>query len=340
VEYSHRENEYLKAKSEYLQQRLNAPSQVTLDLVWDGDGENPNAALTVFRHFNSASVVQGLVGEPPKTAWVIGYPLLERIHYLLVAGFDVYGNAGHQLNSRLYMDFLRMEGEFNFLGLLPAGQRDKVRDFWYRNTSQAVKDYLYGTRAWFDRDSGINYNSDDPQHELYDLLQARLAPVLSDTFDLATVHDLALRTEIQELAALKGSNLSLLPEASFLRLDEPDERSRYFTLLRNTGHANVTNLADEQKELLPDEDTLTVVPGFIGAYPNALYIVTRDTLPEFTTSIRALASEDDYRMFADRFAIRRTNPRFWTYSDELQDAYIHLSPVEPGLFDYNRLENR
>jgi hypothetical protein len=340
VEYSHRENDYLKAKSEYLQQRLNAPSQVTLDLVWDGDGENPNAALTVFRHFNSASVVQGLVGEPPKTAWVIGYPLLERIHYLLVAGFDVYGNAGHQLNSRLYMDFLRMEGEFNFLGLLPADRRDAVRDYWYRGASQSVKDYLYGTKAWFNQDSGIDYRSDDPQRELYGLLQARLAPVLGDTFDLATVRDPALRAELQELAALQGTNLSLLPEATFLRVDEPDERSRYFTLLRNTGHANVTHLADEQKELLPDEDTLTVVPGFIGAYPNALYVVTQHTLPELTASVRTLASEDDYRALADRFAIRRTNPAFWTYSDALQDAYAHLTTGGAALLDYNRFENR
>jgi len=50
-----------------------------LDMIWDGDGANPNAALTVMRHFDSATVVQGLVGEPPKTAWLVDYSLLERI---------------------------------------------------------------------------------------------------------------------------------------------------------------------------------------------------------------------------------------------------------------------
>ena len=89
-------------------------------MIWDGDGRNDNAGLTIFRHFDSASVVKGMVGGSPKTAWVIGYPLLERIHYLLVADYDVYGNVGHQLNSRLYMDFLRMEGEFNFLSFPSA----------------------------------------------------------------------------------------------------------------------------------------------------------------------------------------------------------------------------
>ena len=71
---------------------LAARRKVDLSLIWDGDGRNPNAALTVFRHFDSASVVKGLVGDAPKTAWVLGYPLFERIYYLLVAGYDPYGN--------------------------------------------------------------------------------------------------------------------------------------------------------------------------------------------------------------------------------------------------------
>ncbi|MGD2112882.1 MAG: fatty acid cis/trans isomerase [Gammaproteobacteria bacterium] len=340
LEYSHRENRYLRARSKLLQREFNTPSKVTLDLVWDGEGRNPNAALTVFRHFNSASVVQGLVGGAPKTAWVIGYPLLERIHYLLVAGFDVYGNAGHQLNSRLYMDFLRMEGEFNFLALLPATERDAIRDYWYRGASRSVKDYLFGSKAWFNRDSGIDYHSDDPQRELYGLLRARLAPVLGDGFDLSTVDDALLRSELRSLAALRGRRLSLMPEAGILRLDEPTGRSRWFTLLRNTGHSNVTHLMDEQQELLPDENTLTVVPGFIGAYPNALYAMPRAALPEFIAAVRALSSETDYQALAGRFAIRRTNPQFWSHSDALHNAYVRLAPVEAGLFDYNRLENR
>ena len=60
-----------------------------------------------------------------KTLVLLGYPLLERIYYLLVAGYDIYGNIGHQLNSRLYMDFLRMEGELDFLTLLPEPTRVK-----------------------------------------------------------------------------------------------------------------------------------------------------------------------------------------------------------------------
>ena len=131
LEFSKLESNYLRAKSEWLERNAKARKD-DLSMIWSGDGRNPNAALTVFRHFDSATVVKGLVGDQPKTAWVIGYPLFERIYYLLVAGYDVYGNAGHQLNSRLYMDFLRMEGEFNFLVLLPEKARRSTAEYWYR----------------------------------------------------------------------------------------------------------------------------------------------------------------------------------------------------------------
>lgn len=104
--------------------------------IWKGDGKNPNAALTIFRHLDSASVNYGFIGDYPETAWVIDYAILERIHYLLVAGYDVYGNLGHQLNTRLYMDFCAPKARTSFCPscLLPnvvlfamAGTRVYVR---------------------------------------------------------------------------------------------------------------------------------------------------------------------------------------------------------------------
>ena len=41
-----------------------------------------------------------------------------------------------------------------------------------------------------------------------------------------------------------------------------------------------------------------------------------------------------------RFAIRRTDNRFWTHSDSLIEGYRKTYPIEAGLFDYNRFENR
>jgi hypothetical protein len=92
--------------------------------------------------------------------------------------------------------------------------------------------------------------------------------------------------------------------------------------------------------LVPAENTLTVVPGFIGAYPNAMYRVQDNELPALEAAVRGLASEADYRALAGRFAIRRTADGFWAASDALHGAYRQSAPLEAGLFDYNRLENR
>jgi hypothetical protein len=246
----------------------------------------------------------------------------------------------HQLNSRLYMDFLRMEGEFNFLVLLPEKSRQPIAEYWYRGAPKEVTEYVYGRNAHFDHPSGIVYKTNDPQAELYGMLRTRLAPVIAPRFELSTVPDPTLRRELQALNTVRGASLAWMPELVFLRVDQPPAPSQYFSVLRNTAHKNVAHMFMEAQALLPAENTLTVVPGFIGAYPNAIFRAERGELPALAKDIGDMASEADYRKLADRYAIRRTNPRFWAASDELIDAYAAWAPIEAGLFDYGRLENR
>lgn len=337
------EDRFLAAKAEALNRRFGGSRPVDLSLVWHGDGGNANAALTVFRHFDSASVVQGLVGDVPKTAWLIGYPLLERIYYLLVAGYDVWGNTAHQLETRLFMDYLRMEGEANMLMLLPSSARVPLRDAWYRGADGETKARVAGGPYAYVGDTGVPYRSRDPQQnwlELQGLLQQRLGPVLNRRHALASEPDAALRQGLQQLAAVRGAALRWWPEAVLLRVDVPPMPSRYYSVLRNTGHRNVATLLRESAALVPEEHTLTVAQGVIGAYPNALMRVTPGELPSLAGRVAALTSEADYRALADRHAIRRSNPQFWAASDALIDAYLRSDPADAGLLDYGRLENR
>lgn len=338
--YALHERDYLQAKAAYMVRKVQEGRRIDLGLIWDGDGHNRNAALTVFRHFDNATVVQGLVGDPPKTAWVLSYSLLERIHYLLVAGFDVYGNVGHQLLSRLYMDFLRMEGEVNFLTLLPRSERESLHNQWYRGASTQARIFLQSAQSQSLPDTHIPFRTAQPQRELYGLLKSHLAQVLETRYDFANVPDAALRRDLEHLAQSKGRSLDWLPELSYLRVEQAGQAPRYFTLLRNTGHANVSQLLSEKSALLPIENTLTVVNGLIGSYPNALYVVDRGQLEAFARQLGRLATEKDYAAFSGRFAVRRNDARFWVFSDALQDAHRRQDPVGSGLLDYNRLENR
>ena len=336
--YAAHEAAFLKAKSEALSLNVSA---ATMEILWDGDGRNPNAALTVMRHFDSASVVQGLLGEQPQTVMLIGYPLLERIHYLLVAGFDVYGNVAHQLTTRLYMDFLRMEGEMNFFAFLPRGARQAVRDRWYRGADKQSIALLQDTQAYFPNETGIRFATADPLAELYAMMKRRAAPVTSPRYALAASGLAAapLR-ELNRLAALRGRALSLLPETAILTVRDAGGGDHHFSLIANRAHSNVAELFDETERRLPDEDSVVLASGFISAYPNAFFLVDVSRLREFVDAIARLDSEPDYFKLTEAYGIRRTDARFWAHSDALHLAWRRSAPREAGLFDYNRFENR
>jgi len=340
--YSDRQTRYLRARSEYVSTTFDNSHKLTLDAVWAGDGSNPNAALTIFRHEDSASVVQGLIGQQPQAVWALGYPLLERFHYLLVAGYDVYGNAGFELATRLYMNFLRMEAEMNYLSLLPIDARDSVRDRWYRGASDSVKAYLEGSKAWYSTQTGIPFKTDQPNTELQQMLHQRLEPVHNPRYDIVSKGvSAAQREQLARLAGLNGAALAMMPEMAFVTVRGTDGQVRYYTLLHNKAYGNVSHLLDSKNERLPDEDTLTLVEGFLGAYPNAFFALNEADLPGFVDTVAALKSEDDYRTkLMAHYAIRRTDTRFWPHSDELQAAFRERAGVDAALFDYNRFENR
>src|SRR5690606_36454707 len=167
--------------------------------------------------------------------------LLERIYYLLVAGFDVYGSLGHQLNTRLYMDFLRMEGEANCLALLPRNSRQTIRDNWYRGASDNVKQYLYGDHFNFVEDTNIAYHTEQPQQELYELLRARIGQNVSQEFSLTQVRNKKFRTALQHLQVVRGAGLAVFPQNSILRIEDAGQ-NRYFTLLNNSSYSNISQL--------------------------------------------------------------------------------------------------
>lgn len=320
--------------------------RLDLNLIWDGSdsnggARNKNAALTIFRHYDSATVEQGLIGDDPQTAWVISYPLLERIHYLLVAGYDVYGNVGHQLLSRLHMDFLRMEGEIGFLNLLPQAAREKERLTWYRGASKNTIEHL--TNPEFERlvGTGIDYKTEDPKKELYALLKKHLGAALPKRYNIDQIRNQVLRQEMVRLSAFSGENTNYLAEVSVVEFVDNQKEGGYFvTILRNNAHLKITSLIRENKELIPEENTITIVKGFLGAYPNVFMKVNEEESKDFVDLILSLNSEHDYSNLLDRFGVRRTDKAFWPHSDTVHESLRSDNLTEYGLLDYNRLENR
>jgi hypothetical protein len=338
--YGKQETRYLEEKGRLLNQFKGGNQKFALASLWDGDGNNRNAALTVFRHFDSASVVRGLLGERPQTVLTLGYPLFERMHYLLLAGFDVYGNVSHQLATRLYMDFLRMEGELNFLAFLPVIERKRVLDQWYRGGGEEQIIYFANAARGFVQESSEIYRSSDPLNELYQKLAKRYLPLREPTLDWQA-SGLASKEllHINRLSQIKGLAAAQMPEMSLVMLQKPGAEPRVISLLSNAVRSNVAQMFSEDKRRVPEEDTLLAINGVAGAYPNAIFAVDVEKLPNFVDEVSKLAQTSDLIKLIERFGIRRTDPRFWPSSDAIHAAWHKMAPREAAVLDYSRLDN-
>lgn len=338
LKYSELQKEYLASKAAFVSKKITAEGGLELNEIWDGDkGRNQNAALTIFRHSDSASVHKGMIGQTPKTAWIIGYPLLERIHYLLVAGFDVYGNVSHQLLSRLYMDFLRIEGEMNFVGMLPEKNQQQLMNYWYRNAESHLQTYVDLYIKQVDVPNNIRYLTDNPQQELYQKLQQYLGQASLSHHNIRTKKLPARKLALYEkLQSTRGTAISFLPQTTVIHIPNVG----LFTLVHNSAYSNLSSLFGEDKRRIPEEDNITIARGIVGAYPNSFLQIEEAHIDAFITQFQQLDSEESYRALKDKYAVRRSDPQFWAFSDNVHQLYHRSEPDEAALLDYNRLENR
>jgi hypothetical protein len=356
-DYRKREQTYAAGRFKYYEALNQRDIDDALDFLWDGNGDNPNAALTVFRHFDSASVGYGFIGDYPDTAWVIDYPLLERIHYLLVAGFNVFGNLKHQLNTRLYMDFLRMEGEDMYLSFLPTTHRRAIRDSWYQGMREGMNTTIGDTDFWMTKDVVTGYQSDDPQRELFQHMERKFTSVLKRDDVLNRCEEPPCHAKgadadkrradaaLRHITTAGGITLAAFPDVTYIRVkrDGKPEDDLAYSLIRNKAYKNVTSIfKDEEDSEVRDysKDSLTVVDWIEGSYPNFFFSVDIDDVEKLAERYAALDSREEYERFVSIYGIRRTNQQFWEAADWFQDAYLREKPIQAGLLDLNRYENR
>ena len=351
-------NDYQKAAKKYYRARQNFYTQLNYrgqgyDAVWKGNRAEDAPLLTVYRHFDSASVHKGIKGELPKTIWVIDYPLLERIYYSLVAGFDVYGTAGHQLAERLYMDRLRKEGESYFLAFLPKDIRQAKVAYWNLHVDPKDVDYYDGGIA-----TAIDYKTEDPQREFIEELVTSYIPE-NINIDFDPINYLAADQSYPSLPkqyetpadyfqafraiSKPGTKFfsffnSYNANIVYVRIRKNDGTNALLSIVINRWHDNVDFLFDEKKTLHPEKDQANILQGFVGSYPNYFVDIKQDDLPDFFDLMENLDSMDidEARDRFNRYGVNRSNENFWVHYDWFQNRFKEEQPVTSGLFDLNR----
>ncbi len=319
--------------------------------IWKGRRAADAPLLTIYRHFESASVHKGALGNLPKTVWVLDYPLLERIYYALVAGFDIYGTAGHQLVTRLYMDELRVEGESNFLNFLPPGNRNEIMQSWYKGVDpKKIKYYPAALPA------KIAFTTNNPKREFVEhIVDSHILPEAGIALDkvnyLRAGTDYPLSTGKYEtaddylrafrglsrpgapfFAFVNGSNSNL----AYVRIRREKGRDVAFSMVINRWHDNVAFLVKEDARLDPSKDSADFIDGLIGSYPNYFFDVQEQDLPDFIDFLDHFDTSPKNLARMAKYGVNRADDRLWVTYDWFQKRFNEDEPVNGGLFDLNR----
>ncbi|CRM21045.1 fatty acid cis/trans isomerase [Pseudomonas sp. 35 E 8] len=318
--------------------------------LWAG---NDDALLSIFRHFDSASVTKGLIGDVPQTMWLFDYPLLERTYYQLAVNFDVFGNVSHQAQTRLYFDLIRNGAEQNFLRLMPADTREDFLDDWYQNSGK-IKLWLDYEAIDDDKPTGLHLNENDPKRDFANQLLTRYASLNAspDPFNRCVSAycsrsgiDPVLQDAEQALSRLTSRPaaglkvIDQLPEATMLRIQTASGKREIYSLLRNRAHSNVAFLLGEAYRYQPGLDTLTLYPGVLSSYPNFMFNIPAQEVPEFVAEMERAKDANRFEKIVDRWGVRRSHPLFWQYFHDLSQYLHEVAPVEEGVLDMNRYEN-
>ncbi len=353
-EYRDKYENYFKAKHNFYD--IIHPEGVNLDSIWKGEQAEDAPLLTVYRHYDSASVHKGVLGGMPRTAWVIDYPHLERIYYTLVAGYDVFGNLSHQTNIRRYMDFLRIEGEANFLAFVPANIRLDMFKSWYIQDKgvQNLKEF----NIW--RESGVEYKTKNYKSEFFEkVVNTHILKSTNINFDninyfKAEEKAPQMPKHFKSLKNIKDGFRSLTkPGTKFLkyvsdngintvllRIKGKDNKNYVGTIVVNRWHDNVNSIFAEENRLNSDKDTLDFISGSVGSYPNMFCVLKYEDLPDFFDLLENFEPNEIYFSKMKKYFISRDSEKFWKIYDWFQDHFNKSNPTEAGLYDLNRYYRR
>jgi len=340
--------DYYKSRQQFY--GFHYPDGLDTGMIWKGSRPDDDPLLTVYRHFDSASVHRGVLGGLPKTLWVVDYPLLERIYYSLVAGFDIYGTAGHQLATRFYMDALRIEGESYFLDFMPEEKRHEMFYSWYIGIKPKK---LHYTPARIP--AKTEFTTDEPKRELIEdvvknqIISAGIefdqnylpagAPYPKLRPEYETVEDM-----MEGFVAVSAPGVNFFSHVvdhnaniAWIRVTNiPDREDEVFSIVIDRWHDNVRFLFRESVNIDPTKDRADFLNGFVGAYPNYFFVVDAADMPDFFEVLDNFDNSDRYLVRISKYGVNRADDKFWEVYDWFQKEFDTYHGGNGGIIDLNR----
>lgn len=321
------------------------PKGWSVGAIWDGDGTNTNAWLTVMRHDTNVSVVRGGQGGTPRTLWLMTYSGLERMYYDTVASFEYWAGDLSKLQTLLFFNYLRQEFEDNFLMLLPPADREAVRKTWTQGVGSLGLDLIPFAADDRERDDGPG----DATASLQALIEAveehfspaiagppdRLNPDVKPKIDLAEpITSLAdWERALSTLTVVQGLPFSrFLPSVIVVRLDGA-ETTGVYSLVVNRVYESQYTLVFQDGQALPDLYSLSVYPTIINGFPNLFVDLDLDQAGDFLDDLRNIENAADWEQFQARHAILRNSARLWPFYDWVNGWNVQHRQDAAGYLD-------
>ncbi|MBW1688237.1 MAG: fatty acid cis/trans isomerase, partial [Deltaproteobacteria bacterium] len=198
----------------------------------------------------------------------------------------------------------------------------------------------------------IRFRTSNPHAEFINLLRERNAAVAGPpdllnrcqggACNRAGASSVERRADaaLRPLTRHRGGFIVELPEATLLRVrSDGSAPDAVYTLVHNRAHTNVASMFGEDSRLEPAEDTLTLIGGYTGSYPNFAFDVPVTQIEKFAGSLEAVETAADFTGLVDRWGVRRSSARFWQSFDWFNEDLRRRDPVEAGILDLNRYEN-
>ncbi|NEX21573.1 hypothetical protein G3480_14850 [Thiorhodococcus mannitoliphagus] len=302
------------------------PKGWSLDAVWDGDGEDRNAWLTVLRHETNVSVVKGAQGGMPRSLWLISFAGFERMYYDTVAGFAYWEGDALKLETLLFFNFLRQSFEDNFLTLLPPEDRKSIRHEWTQGIGTiGLAAVPFAGEA---QPTQVEVSGDDPLMDLVAQLERRLGRAISGLpdrlnpqqkpkveLDASVTSFDDWETAISTLTAIEGlSFVPHLPSVIMLRLNHGDEH-RVYSLIANRAYKSQYTLVFQNGQSMPKKDTMSVYSTLVNGFPNLFVDLDLKHASSFLVGLSSVETKDDWSAFKRRFGILRNSKDFWSFYD-------------------------
>jgi hypothetical protein len=348
-----RRKEALTEAMERLSESDGSRSRITD--IWRGDEPGDTPMLVIYRNDDNAYPVRPgtAVGALPKTTWVLDLPILERMIYASVVNFDLFGSVAVWLGNRESFGIDRRAAELNFLRFLPQEDRREIYESWYQGPLSDERRRLEQDIIDLGPDvsipTGIAFETDDPKSEFQTMLLEHVRftdiddpinrPRAGDEGDAITQAFRSIVAAAAEQEPTWRNFKTMLPEATFLRIDVPEGEPLVYTMTLDRELGTKAFALSILQEEDPSRAKLTIYPGILTAYPNFIFRIDEAEVGDFATALIAAETSEAFTEVVERWGVRRSDPDFWEVVHSMTDYVRRTDPPRAGVFDVNRYKN-